>query len=161
MAARCCCSREVMGLIHRRTFRIEWGQCDPAGIVFYPKYMEMFDAGSGQLFARTGLFAAEMRAVYGIVGMPLVEQGAKFMLPCRFDDEVTVESEAGDWGRASFVVKHRILKAGRLAVDGFEKRVWAAAHPERTGQIRAVAIPREVIACLSDPSGMTLCKTAR
>ena len=26
-----------------RTVRIEWGHCDPAGIVFYPRYMEMFD----------------------------------------------------------------------------------------------------------------------
>jgi len=150
-----------MGLIHSRRFRVEWGQCDPAGIVFYPRYMEMFDTGTGQLFARTGLSAAEMRGVYGIIGMPLVEQGAKFLLPCRFDDEVTIESEAGDWGRASFVVKHRILKAGRLAVDGFEKRVWAAADPARPGQIRAVAIPREVVACLSDPTGNTLCKPAR
>lgn len=150
-----------MALIHSRTFRIEWGQCDPAGIVFYPRYLEMFDTGTAQLFARTGLSASEMRGVYGIVGMPLVEQGAKFLLPCRFDDEVTVESEAGEWGRASFVVKHRIFKADRLAVDGFEKRVWAAADPERAGQIRAVAIPREVIACLSDASGKTLCKPGR
>jgi 4-hydroxybenzoyl-CoA thioesterase len=150
-----------VGLIHRRTIRIEWGQCDPAGIVFYPRYMAMFDTGTAQLFARTGLSAAEMRGVYGIVGMPLVEQGAKFRLPCRFDDEVTIESEAGEWGRASFVVKHRIFKAGRLAVDGFEKRVWAAMDPGRPGQIRAVAIPREVIACLSDPTGATLCRPVR
>lgn len=150
-----------MGLIHRRTFRIEWGQCDPAGIVFYPRYLEMFDTGTGQLFARTELSAAEMRGVYGIVGMPLVEQQAKFLLPCRFDDEVTIESEAGEWGRASFVVKHRIFNAGQLAVEGFEKRVWAAADADRPGQIRPVAIPLEVIACLSDPSGLTMCRPSR
>jgi len=150
-----------MGLIHRRTFRIEWGQCDPAGIVFYPRYLEIFDTGTAELFARTGLSAAEMRGVFGIVGMPLVEQGAKFLLPCRFDDEVTIESEAGEWGRASFMVKHRIFKEDQLAVEGFEKRVWAAADPNRPGKIRAVAIPREVIACLSDASVKTLGKPAR
>lgn len=150
-----------MALINRRTFRIEWGQCDPAGIVFYPKYLEMFDAGTAHLFARTGLSAAEIRTVYGIVGMPLIEQASKFLLPCRFDDEVTVESEAGDWGRASFVVKHRIIKHGQLAVEGFEKRVWAAADATRPGQIRAVAIPAEVIASLADPSGATVCRPAR
>ena len=26
-----------------RTVRIEWGDCDPAGIVFYPRYFAMFD----------------------------------------------------------------------------------------------------------------------
>ena len=159
MAARCWCLRDIMGLIHRRTFRIEWGQCDPAGIVFYPRYMEMFDTGTGELFARTELSASELRTVYGIVGMPLVEQQAKFLLPCRFDDEVTIESEAGDWGHASFAVKHRIFNAGGLADEGFEKRVWAAADPERPGHIRAKAIPIEVIACLSDPSGLTHVQT--
>ena len=26
-----------------RTVRIEWGDCDPAGIIFYPRYFEIFD----------------------------------------------------------------------------------------------------------------------
>lgn len=143
------------GLINRRTFRIAWGQCDPAGIVFYPQFMVIFDAATGDLFARTGLSAAEMRRAFGIIGMPLVEQGARFLLPCRFDDEVTIESEAGDWGRASFTVKHRILKGGELAVEGFEKRVWAAADPAQPGRIKAKPVPPEIIACLSDPTGGT------
>ena len=151
----------MAALVNRRKFRIEWGQCDPAGIVFYPQFLVMFDAATGDLFARTGLSAAEMRTHYGIIGMPLVEQGAKFHKPCRFDDEVTIESEAGDWGRASFVVKHRILNGGELAVDGFEKRVWAAADAEHPGRIKAKPIPREVIACLSDPTGKTVCRDSR
>ena len=148
----------MTALIHRRTFRIEWGQCDPAGIVFYPQFLVMFDAATGELFARTGLPAADMRREYGIIGMPLVEQGAKFLLPCRFDDEVMIESEAGDWGRASFAVRHRIINGGQLAVEGFEKRVWAAADPERPGRIKAKPMPPEIIACLSDPTGATLCR---
>ena len=145
----------MTALVNRLTFRIEWGQCDPAGIVFYPRYLKIFDAATGHLFARTGLSAAELRRKYGVLGMPLVEQGSKFLLPCRFDDEIQVESEAGDWGRASFVVRHRVLNAGQLAVDGFEKRVWAAEDPERPGRIKAKPIPAEIIACLSDSSGAT------
>jgi 4-hydroxybenzoyl-CoA thioesterase len=136
---------------------IEWGQCDPAGIVFYPQYFIMFDANTASLFARTGLPASEMRKRYGIIGMPLVEQGAKFLAPCHFDDEIVIESEAGDWGRSSFTMRHRVLKAGTLAVDAFEKRVWAAADPDRPGRIRPQPIPREIMACLSDPSGTTRC----
>ena len=30
-------------LTNRRTIRIAWGDCDPAGIVFYPRYFAMFD----------------------------------------------------------------------------------------------------------------------
>jgi 4-hydroxybenzoyl-CoA thioesterase len=147
----------VPALVHRRTLTIEWSQCDPAGIVFYPQYLIMFDSNTGLLFARTGYAPTEMRKHYGIIGMPLVEQGAKFLAPCRFDDEVVIESEVGEWGRSSFTVRHRVMKGSDLAVDAFEKRVWAAADPEHPGRIKAAPIPREIMACLSDPSGATRC----
>jgi 4-hydroxybenzoyl-CoA thioesterase len=128
------------------------------GIVFYPHYFIIFDTSTGWLFERTGLKPLAMREKYGIVGLPVVDVGARFVMPCRFDDEVVVESEVGEWGRTSFTVRHRILKAGVLALDGFEKRVWAAPHPDRPGAIKAQAIPAEIIASLSDATGATLIK---
>jgi 4-hydroxybenzoyl-CoA thioesterase len=142
-------------LVNRRTIRIEWGQCDPVGIVFYPQYLIIFDTSTGWLFERAGLKPLAMRKKYGIVGMPIVEAGAKFMMPCRFDDEVVVESEVSEWGRTSFTVRHRVLKEGRLVVEGFEKRVWAAPDPERAGAIQPQPVPAEIIASLSDPTGKT------
>jgi 4-hydroxybenzoyl-CoA thioesterase len=142
-------------LVNRRTLRIEWGQCDPAGIVFYPHYLLIFDSSTGWLFERTGLTPSSMRRKYGIVGMPVVEVGARFVTPCRFDDEVVVESEVGEWGRSSFTVRHRLLKASELALDGFEKRVWAGPHPEQAGALKAQAIPDEIFARLSDATGRT------
>lgn len=143
-------------LVNRRTLRIEWGQCDPAGIVFYPQYLIIFDTATGYLFERTGLSPATMRKKYGIVGMPVVEVGARFVQPCRFDETVIVESEVGEWGRSSFTVRHRVLREGELALDGFEKRVWAGPHPERANAIKAQAVPAEIIASLSDPTGGTI-----
>jgi len=142
-------------LTNRRTLRIEWGQCDPAGIVFYPQYLIIFDSSTGWLFERTGLKPLAMRKKYGIVGMPVVEVGAQFIMPCRFDDEIIVESEVGEWGRSSFTVRHRVLNESKLALEGFEKRVWAAPHPERAGAIKAQPVPAEIIASLSDPTGAT------
>jgi 4-hydroxybenzoyl-CoA thioesterase len=143
-------------LVNRRTLRIEWGQCDPAGIVFYPQYLIIFDTSTGWLFERTGLKPLAMRKKYGIVGIPIVEVGARFIMPCRFDDEIVVESEVSEWGRSSFTVRHRFLKEGKLALEGFEKRVWAAPHPERPGAIQAQPVPAEIIASLSDATGGTM-----
>ena len=140
-------------VVNRRTLRIEWGQCDPAGIVFYPHYLIIFDSSTGWLFERTGLTPSLMRKKYGIVGLPIVEVGARFLSPCRFDDEIVVESEVSEWGRSSFTVRHRVFKQGELALDGFEKRVWAGPHPERPGAIKAKTVPPEIIASLSNPSG--------
>jgi 4-hydroxybenzoyl-CoA thioesterase len=87
--------------------------------------------------------------------MPIVEVGAKFVMPCRFDDEVVVESQVSEWGRTSFTVRHRVLKEGQTVVEGFEKRVWATPHPERAGAIKAQPVPGDIIASLSDPTGET------
>ena len=146
-------------LVNQRTLRIEWGQCDPAGIVFYPHYLLIFDSSTARLFERTGLSASAMRKKYQIVGLPVVEVGARFVVPCRFDDEVVVESEVSEWGRSSFTVRHRLKRQGQLALDGFEKRVWAGAHPDRPGAIQARSIPAEIIASLSDPTGATTIAT--
>lgn len=142
-------------LVNQRKLRIEWGQCDPAGIVFYPQYLIIFDTSTGWLFERTGLSPSAMRKKYQIVGLPVVEVGVRFVMPCRFDDEVEVESEVSEWGRSSFTVRHRLKREGQLALDGFEKRVWAGPHPDRSGAIQARPLPAEIIASLSDPTGAT------
>ena len=136
--------------VYRGTFKVEWVHCDAAGIVFYPQFLMIFDASTGHLFARTGLSPLEMRKKYSILGMPLVEQGTRFLKPCRFDDEIVVESSVEEWGRTSFTVRHRILNGGQLAVDGFEKRVWASADPDQPGRIKPQPIPAEIIAALTE-----------
>jgi 4-hydroxybenzoyl-CoA thioesterase len=141
-------------LISRRNLRIEWGQCDPAGIVFYPQYLMMFDSSTGWLFERTGLTPSAMRRKFQIVGMPVVEVVARFVKPCRFDDNIVIESEVSEWGRASFTVRHRIIKDGELALEGFEKRVWAGR--DSSGAIKGQKLPEEIIASLSDPTGATI-----
>ena len=132
---------------HTRTLRIELGDCDPAGIVFYPRYFAFFDASTALLFEHVlGLRKAEMIATYGIVGWPMVDTRARFVTPCTFGDDVTIESEVMEFRRSSFDVRHRLLKDGKLAVEGFETRVWVARHPDDPHRIKAQPIPAEVAA---------------
>ena len=42
----------MASFISRRTFTIEWGVCDPAGIVFNGRFYEMFDQATWLLFER-------------------------------------------------------------------------------------------------------------
>ena len=132
-------------LVNRRTVRIEWGDCDPAGIVFYPRYFAMFDTSTHELFRAAGLPKAELLATYEIIGMPLVDARARFVVPSKFDDEIVIESRVAEWRRSAFEVQHRVLKGEVLALEGVETRVWAGPHPEKPGAIKARPIPQEVI----------------
>ena len=81
---------------HRRTVRIEWGDCDPAQIVFYPRYFAMFDASTWALFAAaTGRTKRQMVRELGVVGCPMVDTRAAFRLPSRYGDVVSIESQQG------------------------------------------------------------------
>ena len=75
----------MTNLVSRRQFTIEWGQCDPAAIVFNARFFEFFDWGTWTLFeAALGVKPPDLAAAFGIVGIPLVDAGARFLAPARF-----------------------------------------------------------------------------
>jgi 4-hydroxybenzoyl-CoA thioesterase len=136
-----------------RELTIEWGHCDPAGIVFFPRYFEIFDACTAHLFAHAlGMTKARFQKHYDIVGIPLLDAHCKFHVPTTYGDPVRVESKVVRFGRSSFNVEHRLSKDGTLCVEGFEKRVWAGRHPEDPARMKGFALPEDVIAKLSAPA---------
>jgi 4-hydroxybenzoyl-CoA thioesterase len=129
-----------------RTVRIEWGDCDPAGIVFYPRYFAMFDHSTVLLIeAALGIRKLEMYQAYDFGGYPSVKTRARFMIPTRYGDDVIIESSISDIGRASFSLQHRLTKAGALAVEASETRVWVVRDPAHPGGFRAQPIPPDVV----------------
>jgi 4-hydroxybenzoyl-CoA thioesterase len=130
-----------------RNVRIEWCDCDPAGIIFYPRYFEIFDTSTTVLIERAlGMNKIDYLKAYDFAGHPLVEARARFRRPTRFGDEVAVETVLVECGRSSFKVEHRLSKAGALAAEGFETRVWVVRHPDDLKRIKSQPIPAEVLA---------------
>ncbi|MGB6565676.1 MAG: thioesterase family protein [Xanthobacteraceae bacterium] len=137
-------------LTNTRTVRIEWGDCDPAGIIYYPRYFAIFDASTSHLIERaTRMKKIEYLKHYDFIGHPVLETRAQFRLPTRFGDEVGIESRVAACGRTSFKVEHRLMLAGTLAAEGFETRVWAGRDPTDPQKIRSQPIPAEVVARLT------------
>ncbi|HXY90425.1 MAG TPA: thioesterase family protein [Xanthobacteraceae bacterium] len=134
-------------LVNSRAVRIEWGDCDPAGIVFYPRFFAMFDASTTALFERAlGMSKYRFLRRYGVIGYPLVDTHARFIAPMKFSDDVVIETTVKEFRRASFDVEHRLTKDGKLAVENFETRVWAARDPTDPERLKPVPIPAEVVA---------------
>ena len=126
-----------------REVEIEFGDCDPAGIVFYPNYFRFFDAATaGLLFEALGSRKSEWLGRFDVIGIPMVDTGARFLRPSRFGDVVRIETTVTTIGRSSFEVSHRLFNAGDLAVEAHEKRVWAGRGED--GSLGARTIPDEV-----------------
>jgi 4-hydroxybenzoyl-CoA thioesterase len=131
----------------RRQFVIEWGHCDPAGIVFNARYFEFFDANTWIMFERAlGVKAFAWPNAYGALGIPLVDSGARFLAPTRFGDIVEIASQVTAFRRSSFDLAHTITVGGTTAVEGRETRVWAGRDPANPDKIKSKLIPQDVIA---------------
>jgi YbgC/YbaW family acyl-CoA thioester hydrolase len=103
--------------------QLEWGDCDPAGIIFYPTYFRWFDAATWNLFAEVGYHARRMRAEHR--SMPLVAADCQFKHPAEQQDRGVVRSRILRWGGKSFAVAHDVVRDdGTLLAQGTETRVW-------------------------------------
>lgn len=140
-------------LTNKKRWVVEWGDCDPADIVFYPRYLQWFDACTTALFKSAGLPIEELFKNFGVIGIPLVDVKARFVVPSTFGDELVAESSVTEFRRSSFVLRHQIFRNGVLAVEGFETRVWTGRDPEDPARMKAQALPKEVIERLSKSSG--------
>src|SRR3954451_21474092 len=138
-----------------RTVRVEWGDCGPADIVFYPRYFAFFDACTSALFERAlGMAMREIRKAYGCIGFPMVDTRARFLIPSRSGDEVTIETQVRAIRTSSFEVHHRLRNGGdELAAEGFETRVWTVPDPVNPERIKSHPLPAAVIEALGGRNG--------
>jgi 4-hydroxybenzoyl-CoA thioesterase len=139
-------------LANKRLVRVQWGDCDPAGIVFYPRYFEWFDASTILLFEKaTGMTKIEMLKRYDGAGLALLEARAVFKLASHYGEDLEIETQVTEFRRSSFFVHHEVTKAGgdTLALEGFETRLWTVRDPADPDRLKSGAMPPEVIAAFN------------
>lgn len=125
------------------TIEIQFGDCDPAGIVYYPTYFRYCDNATAALFAAAlGSRKRDWLATYGAAGIPMVDTGARFLVPSTFGDTLQIRSEITELGRSSFGVLHTLSKDRTVAVESREKRVWVVR--DASGAIRSAPLPDAV-----------------
>jgi acyl-CoA thioesterase FadM len=120
---------------------VRWGDADPAGIAFYPRFYEWYDLATEALFESIGLPFPDTFERYRIVGVPIVESGSTFLSPVRWADALTIRSTIAWVKDKTFRVDHEISVADRLCARGFEVRAWVSKPETPAGPLRAGPIP--------------------
>lgn len=128
---------------NERHLVIEWGDCDPASIVFYPRYFAFFDASTSALFAALGYSLKRIRDEMNDIGYPMVDTRSQFYQTSCYGDLVTIKSDITSVGTASFEVRHRLFKDdGSLAVECAGTRVWTTLADN--GKLKSKPIPASI-----------------
>lgn len=136
-------SRPVRTVVHQ--VRVEFGDCDPARIVWFPNFFRWIDASSRNFFAQCGVPPwHETEKTLGVIGTPLVDTQARFVKSASYGDVLQIHTSVAEWRHKSFVQRHRVMRGEDLIMECQEVRVFAA-HPEGDAtHIRAVEIPAQI-----------------
>ncbi len=87
-------------MIYRRIIPIEFNHCDPAGIVFYPRYFEMTNSVVENFFDEV-LDYSFARMTRERCGVPTVRIEVNFRVPSRLGDKPEFRLEIAGVGRSS------------------------------------------------------------
>jgi 4-hydroxybenzoyl-CoA thioesterase len=136
-------------LVNRRQITIEWGHCDPAGVLLNSRYFEFSDWSTALLFqAATGMSKSELMAKYD-ANMPLVDVRGRFVKALRLADSVEIASTIREFRRSSFDVTHQFFKDGEVAAETQETRVWCTIDSKNPPNLKSLPLPPELIERLS------------
>ena len=92
-----------------RSVQVRFGDCDPAGIVFYPRYFEMFNNLVEDWCAQgLGTSFQELIQVREL-GLPAVSIGTDFVATSKLGDELRAELSVRKVGTSSITAAIRLL----------------------------------------------------
>lgn len=120
--------------------RVNFGDTDAAGIVYYPNYFKWFDIAGHQFFRSIGLAPSKLTAEQNII-LPLLDVRCTFENPLYYDDIITIKTVVAEINNKTIKLNHEVYRGDTRTGYGFELRGWVK---EENGKIFALPIPEDV-----------------
>ena len=134
-----------MSKTHIHTVTVQFGDCDPAGIVFFPNFSKWMDESSLAFFMACGVPPwRELVKTRGIIGTPLLEIHTRFIQTATYGETIAVHTTVDDWQRKTFRHRHRVMRGDTLLCEGTEVRAFCQRDPADPDRIRAIPIPEDI-----------------
>lgn len=71
--------------------RVRYGETDMMGYLYYGNYAQLYEIGRVETMRSLGLTYRDLEVVYGVM-MPVVHVDARYILPAKYDEELTIRS---------------------------------------------------------------------
>ena len=126
--------------------RLNWSECDPGGIVFFPNYAKWAVDGLNEMLQSGGYAPNCKLPDGGTEGIPCVEFNMRFFDAPHLNAIVDHQILVRRIGKSSFTAWHLFSGDGRSYAEALDTRVWAV-HGEHG--LRKSALPPEVLAILN------------
>jgi 4-hydroxybenzoyl-CoA thioesterase len=124
---------------------VMFGDCDPAGIVFFPNFSKWMDASSLNFFMQCGVPPwHELVKTTGIVGTPLLEINTRFLQPATYGETLQIHTSVDEWREKVFVHRHVVKRGEDLLCEGTETRAFVIRPPDGSRRIKAIPVPPDI-----------------
>ncbi len=139
-----------MSKTHIYPVNVQFGDCDPAGIVFFPNFSRWMDEASLAFFMSCGVPPwRELVKTRGIIGTPLLEIHTKFMRPATYGETIHVHTSIEEWAAKTFRHRHVVKRGDTVLCEGTEVRAFCIKDPGNPERIKAIPVPEDIRAlCL-------------
>ena len=132
------------------TVDVQFGDCDPAGIVFFPNFSRWMDAASLAYFMQCGVPPwRELVKTRGIVGTPLLEINTKFLKSVTYGERIVVHTQVEEWRDKVFIQVHKVMRGDEVVCEGREVRAFVKRDADNPDRLRAVPVPEDIKALCS------------
>jgi len=129
---------------------VHFGDCDPAGIVFFPNFSRWMDAASLNFFMQCGVPPwRELVKTRGIVGTPLLEIHTRFIKSVTYGETITITTHVEEWRAKVFIQLHRVTRGDDLICEGRETRAFVQRDANEADRLRAIPVPDDIRALCS------------
>jgi 4-hydroxybenzoyl-CoA thioesterase len=129
---------------------VTFGDCDPAGIVFFPNFSRWMDSASLAFFMQCGVAPwRELAKTRGIIGTPLLEINTRFHKSATYGERLMVATHVEEWRPKVFVQIHRITRArpdggADPICEGRETRAFVKRDEHDPDRLRAIPVPEDI-----------------
>ena len=96
--------------------KIRFQHCDPAGIMFYPRYFELFNQIVEDWFSDALHVSFQQLHLEQGLGVPIVRAECDFLRPSRIGDVVRFRLQVAHLGRKSFRLAITVQKGDEVRV---------------------------------------------
>jgi 4-hydroxybenzoyl-CoA thioesterase len=138
--------------IHVHTVDVHFGDCDPAGIVFFPNFSKWMDQSSLAFFMACGVPPwRELAQTRGIIGTPLLEIHTRFLKPATYGERLSIHTCIEQWQAKTFTHRHQVKRGDELLCEGTEVRAFVIRDPAQGQRIKAIPVPEDIRALCEAP----------
>ncbi len=140
--------------VHVHRVQVHFGDCDPAGIVFFPNYSRWMDEASLAFFMACGIPPwRELVKTRGIVGTPLLEIHTRFIKTATYGETIDIHTTVEHWAAKTFRHRHVVRRGDTVLCEGTEVRAFVVRDPADPDRLHAIPVPEDIkAACMGPPA---------